>query len=460
MAIALDNTGSAAQANAASGMTLSFTIGSGSNRYLLAIFTTERNGSQTHDSMTYNGVAMTKGPDVQNSRSRTSIWWMHEDDLPSGGTYDLVGDVDASQGHDALAAISFTGVEQQAPEATNTGTTDTTSVTTVTANAWVIDGLTTLQGTSGVADGSQVEFHDTASSEGHGMASYLGPVATPASTSMGWTVSGSPSQEAHALVAIAELQSTSLTGTLATTGAMTAAASLNAYPIYSSRAARRNFNTTALQDDDSRDVYVVERETTMLTGEGYDMELNWAGATAISGEATKVYYGNQDVSATVLSGSNSSGTNPQTSKVVTIPQVGYWGRSLVLEWSATVDGSTQTRWLKIYVPRPQDRRLHNGFVDELSTVMIPGEATNPVLLMNGVSAIDTPTNAIWDGAQDLSSTFLSGSADASQNVITGSLLSIPATGYDGKTLVYEWGGSMDSTTQKKWLRIRIARVPR
>ena len=82
----------------------------------------------------------------------------------------------------------------------------------------------------------------------------------------------------------------------------------------------------------------------------------WTGVTALDSESSKFYKGNQNVSSAILSGSDSSTGGSQTSQTITIPDDGtYDGQVCSLVWVATYQGKTDQRWLKIVVPKKEER---------------------------------------------------------------------------------------------------------
>ena len=87
------------------------------------------------------------------------------------------------------------------------------------------------------------------------------------------------------------------------------------------------------------ELYVIEGPGAAREGEILNYALVWSGATTVSSGVTSAYRNGTDVSATVLSGSDSVSGVTQTMKVVTVP-VGYGGSRIVLEVLAVVDGNT------------------------------------------------------------------------------------------------------------------------
>jgi len=139
----------------------SHTIGSGSNRILIVTSAAEGDDATEHiiTGVTYNGQGLTKAVSHvvgTTYRASSEIWYLLENDLPSAGSYTVQISFTASTIGYSAAAISFENVSQSAPEAMNTNddgetgaSSITTSITTQTNGAWVVDV---------VASGNQVSF--------------------------------------------------------------------------------------------------------------------------------------------------------------------------------------------------------------------------------------------------------------------------------------------------------------
>src|SRR5438445_3521187 len=139
-AIAVDNSASSNVNSDGSGhVTISFTVGTGTNR-LLIVGETVDNSAIT--GVTYGGTALTQA--VADTQKPTgSIWYLVN---PPSGTASVVVSSSPSKGA-ILGLISFTGVDQSTPIPT-TATNDnangrtspaTVSITNANANAWVME---------------------------------------------------------------------------------------------------------------------------------------------------------------------------------------------------------------------------------------------------------------------------------------------------------------------------------
>jgi hypothetical protein len=203
--IAFDNVSSTTSTN--NPMTLGHTIGGGTNRLLVVGISAECNEGITVTGVTYNGQALTKAASVQadtGTVGTADLWYLLEAGLPAAGTYNVQV---TTSGYTAksVGAISLAGVAQQAPEASNTNTNVgpdyiSTSITTLTDGAWVVDVVE--QGNAGAftPDGGQTEQYDVQASSSTGAASTK-EMATAGATSTGW--SASANRLAHVVAAFA-----------------------------------------------------------------------------------------------------------------------------------------------------------------------------------------------------------------------------------------------------------------
>lgn len=96
----------------------------------------------------------------------------------------------------------------------------------------------------------------------------------------------------------------------------------------------------------SSDIYV--QEVDVKPNDIFACVLIWNSAATISNPESRVYRNRVDVSATIMSGSESSSSNVQTSRIMTIPP-SYAGSDVVLEWRADIEGKTLNKWLLMRV---------------------------------------------------------------------------------------------------------------
>ena len=190
-------------------LTISHTIGSNDNR-VLTVGTQGEDGSATDcdvSSVTFNGVTLTEIAEAvaaNGSRMCVGLWYLLAPDV---GTHDIVvtwaGNVSRRNG----GGISIYNAAQQPPEAQNTQTLTgnpssiTTSITTATNGAWVIDAVGS--GSSGnftALEAGQTERYDAQAGSSQGAGSTK-VVSTAGPTSMGW--SQAANRLAHVVAAFA-----------------------------------------------------------------------------------------------------------------------------------------------------------------------------------------------------------------------------------------------------------------
>lgn len=192
--------------NSGSALNLSHTLGSGSNRIVLATYTQENNNSSC-TSITYNGSNMTKVGTITNGANSAEIWYILESSLPASGTYTVAFTCGGGQSWTA-SAISLIGAAQSAPEASATNTnsgsaTITSAITTLTNGAWVVDALSCGEtGALSTTESGQTERHDLSAGTTMQGGSSTKEVASAGSTNMGWS-GGGTNRKAHYLVSIA-----------------------------------------------------------------------------------------------------------------------------------------------------------------------------------------------------------------------------------------------------------------
>jgi len=202
-AITYDNVSSSNTSTAGTSLSWSHTIGSGRYR-LLTVEIAIEDASNTDcvvSSVTYNGASLTQVTSANALSTAVyqcvSLWYGLETGLPAGGAYTVAITTAAQVDQINAGAISLAGAEQVAPEANNTGSCTTcsdaisTSVTTLTPNAWLVAAVGSGQpGTFTPTGSGQVERFDTsaASSAGAGSTS---PVASVGSAAASWTFASS-----------------------------------------------------------------------------------------------------------------------------------------------------------------------------------------------------------------------------------------------------------------------------
>ena len=148
----IENVSTSPETTAASSVTLAHNIGTVTGNQLLVVLTSARDNTSAADlpitGITYNTVALTKvRSDMQGdpNRVRTEIWYLV---APGTGTNNVVVSFTGTVDRAVVVAVSFYGAAQSSlPDAQNgavgTATSNTLSVTTVAANAMVLDAVYT-----------------------------------------------------------------------------------------------------------------------------------------------------------------------------------------------------------------------------------------------------------------------------------------------------------------------------
>jgi pectate lyase len=214
-AIAFDSASRAASTTTGTrSISWSHTIGGGTDRFLLVGVAVEdvSTTDASITSVTYNNVALTAVPGSKISGGgsgiiQTQMFYGFGTSLGAAGAHTVTvtfqGPIDGT----SASAVSFSGVSQAAPEAA-TARTDTsgadsisTTITTRSANAWVVDVVGSGNSGSFTQGSGQTERTDIAASGMTGATSSK-PVATAGTTTMSWTHSGA-NRLAHSLVSLA-----------------------------------------------------------------------------------------------------------------------------------------------------------------------------------------------------------------------------------------------------------------
>ncbi len=214
-AITFDSaSGAASTSTGTTSIAWSHTIGSGTDRFLLVGVAVE--DATTTDanvtSVTYNGVGLTAVPGSKVSGGgsgiiQTELFYGIGSGLGAAGPHSLTVTFQGPVDGVSASGVSFFGVSQAAPEAavarTDTSGADTISstVTTRSANALVVDVVGSGNSGSFTPGSGQTERRDLAASGMTGAMSSK-PVATAGTTTMSWTHSGA-NRLAHSVVSLA-----------------------------------------------------------------------------------------------------------------------------------------------------------------------------------------------------------------------------------------------------------------
>jgi hypothetical protein len=176
----------------------------GSNLVLVvAVFLQYSNvGDTTVTGVTYNGVSLTAQQTIDNSTGLVYGWigYLKGPATGSNTVSVTLSRALGAAGAVAAGATSYTGVSQTSPiDASgfavsgleSNGATYSQNITTVNANAWIVDAL---GGSTSAAAGSDSPVSPQTQRNFFGATSVVlgtsdhGPIATPASTSDGWNI--------------------------------------------------------------------------------------------------------------------------------------------------------------------------------------------------------------------------------------------------------------------------------
>lgn len=194
----------------------SHTIGGGSNRMLAVIvYGEDSNEADTVvTDVTYAGISGNPGPSIWSpggTGMRATIWYFLEADLPAAGAHTIVVTTNANVTANAAHGISVSDAEQAAPEASATkidatATSISTSITTLTDNAMLIDGAGQTFGGGPGPSPSGTDHLEREEIIGGQFDCACGTTVVPAAgtISIGWTGLGNGSGRlAHAIIAVA-----------------------------------------------------------------------------------------------------------------------------------------------------------------------------------------------------------------------------------------------------------------
>lgn len=214
LAIAFDAKNNSTEQTSTSSITLSLTLGSVSNG-LLVMGSSLRNsgggvfrhitGATWNTSENLSSHVVQDGP--SSARYLTAEIWSVK--VPTSGTHNLVVTYAGTVDRAVIGGVHFSGVDQTTPvEASagaqylanpgGTGDPWTVSITTITANAWIFNVIYNASDfDTAPSNGETIAWEVPMNSNGdYGCnAGYKGPIATPASTTTGWS-SGSGADEA------------------------------------------------------------------------------------------------------------------------------------------------------------------------------------------------------------------------------------------------------------------------
>ena len=198
-------------------------LGGGDNRVLVVALAAEDDSESdlAISSVKYNNVEMNIVPDSNviaisdPNKVKTVLYYLLEADLPEPGYHTVAVLYAANDVAQRLGgSVSRANVVQQAPEAvaTNSNTdqdTISTDITTVTANAWVVDVVAgDDQGSFSTTTGGMTEQWDVSGSASTRGSTAAGATKSPASaglTTMSWSYSSGTYMLAHSIAAFETL---------------------------------------------------------------------------------------------------------------------------------------------------------------------------------------------------------------------------------------------------------------
>lgn len=191
-------------------------LGAGGNRAIvIAVGQTDTiaspDPSSVVTSVTFNGIYATPVPNSiiyggTSGSIQTQLFYLLESELPAAGTYTVTVNLAGTVGGLQAGAVSFFGVQQGGPEAVithrDTSGADliSTSITTLTNNAVVVDSVENNNVAAFTANTGQTVAWTGSATSGTGASSYK-MTPTAGATTLGWA--GSASRLAHSLAAFA-----------------------------------------------------------------------------------------------------------------------------------------------------------------------------------------------------------------------------------------------------------------
>ena len=204
MAVTFDNSAEAAS------LSVNLTIGGGTNRLLLAYCSAHQTDGGSITGCTFNGVAMTAVSTQTETggsvKYESRMYYMLEASLPSAGTYTCTFTYSVSPAGNTIGVASFENVKQQAYEASNKTTgnnsSSTLSITSITNNALIFDGLMKARTGAITPHASQTQTTDISSGSWEAGATSYKIYATAGATSM--IESWSDSRDYHHWISVWE----------------------------------------------------------------------------------------------------------------------------------------------------------------------------------------------------------------------------------------------------------------
>lgn len=342
---------------------LSVTIGAGAGRLLIVGVSWRNVASGTISGVAFDpaglNVAFSSHTQESNGTNAAAQFWYLV--APPVGTYTVRVTFTESGENGTAVALPIYGAKQASPFGTQavangSNTTGTGNQAVSGADTWLAIDLISKRSSAetATARGGQTERGKTATSIGTAAQDIVGglstEVMTTTSVNMGWDWSTAGNRQ-WAFAGIAIEPGLPFVGSGLISGGLAALLASSLYPKVYTRVTNVRFKTKARLESAMDEGLTKKDELVLIRGSSIACQLEWQEATSISSPTTIIKKGNQDLSATWLSGSEGSSGNVQTSRVIT-PPLGSEGKRFILEWTATVNNNTEKRWTKIVVPRP------------------------------------------------------------------------------------------------------------
>lgn len=195
----------------------SYTCHTGTNRKLLVAVCAEQSAGLNVNSVTYNGVSLTKIMEIDHSTTYNVVAWFYMDDssFPStAGTYTLQANFSGTAYPGMLMVMELGGAEQGAPDAyasseTSSSATISTSITTLSNDSWIVGAVVSGEEVSYNPQSGQtelVEISEVPSSGGASSVMGYEEISVAGSTSMDWLATPTANRLLQAVLAIAPAQ--------------------------------------------------------------------------------------------------------------------------------------------------------------------------------------------------------------------------------------------------------------
>ncbi len=223
MAIAFDNATAAASGASVSSLTFSYTVGSGLQNSLLLVGAEYYSvGFLAVTSITYNAVnlALIQRNNNGSAAATVEVWGLAN---PASGAHNVIitlagtiagNIIGTARSYQNCPQTSFVDSQSTTPNVvTGTHSSQSTSVTTVAPNTWLVDFLAE-QNTAPTAGGSQANAVSANGGSTWGASSDRGPILVPASTAMSWTFTSTSTASAQSVVGISPIAGGWLVGGL------------------------------------------------------------------------------------------------------------------------------------------------------------------------------------------------------------------------------------------------------